>query len=805
MRTRLLHFSVHHPRLVLALAFLLTGAAMLFIPRIQLRLDGRSLIPANEPLMAGSDRAAATFDLKDIVLISLVAKGQEGMLTKEGLERIGRVSHELRETGGIVPKTVTSLSTMPLLRKNGGMIDPQPPFGDEPVSPERVLEIRKDVAALGLDNGIILSKKGESAAIYGFAAADANREDLLESVRAIAGRNQDGAFDVYIGGNALAQAELGRSVALDLFLLVPCMLVALVLLITLVFRNISFAFISLTEIGLSLVWTIGLIGLLGEPVFITTLALPVVLIAIGVTDDIYGLNRYLGIRRKAPAGWSNEEAVVAAFASVSKPIMLTAMTTMSGLASLSLADLEPLRVFGLFGALAIGLSTLFTFTVVPALLALRPPALREGSVRSNRRMTKIAIRVLDAVERIGPRKVVLGAALAAIGAFYLATNLRIDDSWVNNLSPGSDVARGDRFINQYMAGSTTVEFALEGGKDGGFRDPERLRALAALEERLSAVPRVGAVQSTYTDILRITATLRGVPYDEFRRQVVSGRQTLTREDIETALTIDETLDKPHLGEYMTPDSRTARITTFVHGADYERLKPVFKVADDAVTTAPADNATVIPFGDGWISYLTVKLLVEGQIYSIAFAALADLLLVALMLRSLRAACVAVLPVVTGVLFTFVTLVIFDAPLGIASSMFASIALGIGVDYSIHLAVESREACHTAPNLRVALRRSYSITAPSIIVSACTITLGFAVLTLSSVVPNRMLGMLVCISLSICAFMTLVLVPGLSDIFNIRRSLGSRLSEFSEAAQDAAVKGMMKSASGEKVLAEEGAM
>ncbi len=40
------------------------------------------------------------------------------------------------------------------------------------------------------------------------------------------------------------------------------------------------------------------------------------------------------------------------------------------------------------------------------------------------------------------------------------------------------------------------------------------------------------------------------------------------------------------------------------------------------------------------------------------------------------------------------------------------------------------------------------------------------------VPNRMLGLLVCISLLICAVMSLLIVPGLADIFRLRRTVPS---------------------------------
>jgi predicted RND superfamily exporter protein len=123
----------------------------------------------------------------------------------------------------------------------------------------------------------------------------------------------------------------------------------------------------------------------------------------------------------------------------------------------------------------------------------------------------------------------------------------------------------------------------------------------------------------------------------------------------------------------------------------------------------------------------------------------------------------------AVLLTFAALVLMGSPLGIASSMFASIALGIGVDYSIHLAVEIRAACARAPSLLVALRRAIAETAPSIIVSAATITVGFGVLLVSSVVPNRMLGLLVIVSLGMCALMTLALVPGLADLLGMWRA------------------------------------
>ena len=74
--THLLRFSVRHPRLVVTLAGVITVCALVFIPRIQLRLDGRSLIPSNLPQFAEGDQAASRFELRDLVLIGVGNENQ---------------------------------------------------------------------------------------------------------------------------------------------------------------------------------------------------------------------------------------------------------------------------------------------------------------------------------------------------------------------------------------------------------------------------------------------------------------------------------------------------------------------------------------------------------------------------------------------------------------------------------------------------------------------------------------------------------------------------------------------------------
>jgi hypothetical protein len=90
------------------------------------------------------------------------------------------------------------------------------------------------------------------------------------------------------------------------------------------------------------------------------------------------------------------------------------------------------------------------------------------------------------------------------------------------------------------------------------------------------------------------------------------------------------------------------------------------------------------------------------------------------------------------------------PLGVATSMFCAITLGVGVDYAVHLL-----AAHDRARRAGADRPGYAALAaagPAIVSDAAAIGLGFGLLAASRVPANARLGMLVALALgTACAF------------------------------------------------------
>lgn len=747
----LLRFSVRRPGTVALTTLVVTLAASLFIPRVGLLLDGRSLIPSDRSQQLDSDRAAEIFRLRDVIVVGVTSP--ETVYSPEALALVARLSSELEALEGIAPGSVVSLSTLPRLSLDDDSFDPDPLLGrGGPVTDAMVLQVRRETEDLGLDDGVVVSADGRATAVLAEVETAADRYLLLERIRELVAGSASGCCTVEVSGTAIAQAVLGRAAALDLSRLVPAVLLLLAVVLTLAFRHPLPAMVALAEIGASLLITAGVMGLVGESIFVTTLVLPVILIVIGVSDDVYALNRWLVRTRER-----DEEpatAIVASFHEVASPILVTALTTMVGLVALSLSGLEPQRVFGLYGALSIGVSTILTFTLVPALLALAG-ARGVARRRTEDGWSRAALAYLRRLEGFGSARALVCVALLILCGAWIVRDLRVEDDWVRNLPADSDVVRGDRVINRQLAGTIRLELMADGAAPRALLDPETFEAIGRLEERLESRPFVGAVHSVFSEVVRVQAALEAVPYDQLRADLAAGTRRLQPMEIEQSLLLLSSLRRSPLVKSVDDGYQRARLTVFLRFANYSRIREVVELVRSTDT-----GLEITPFGDGWISFSAVRLLVVGQVQSVLVALLADALLLLLLLRSARLAALAIAPITVSVLIVFALLTLSGTPLGIANSMFAAIALGIGVDYSIHLVEHYRQGIARGDDRHQALREAYGKTAPAILKSAVAISAGLSVLAFSEVLPNLQLGLLVALSLAICALMTLTVVPSL---------------------------------------------
>src|SRR5205807_1422599 len=103
----------------------------------------------------------------------------------------------------------------------------------------------------------------------------------------------------------------------------------------------------------------------------------------GVTNDIYVFSRYFTLLREQSAV-RHVILVGETFEKMVRPITNTSLTTCIGFLSFGVSPLKPVQAFGIWTGIGVLFGLFYSFTVVPAMLALINPALLPSGTRQKR-------------------------------------------------------------------------------------------------------------------------------------------------------------------------------------------------------------------------------------------------------------------------------------------------------------------------------------------------------------------------------------------------------------------------------------
>jgi predicted RND superfamily exporter protein len=165
-----------------------------------------------------------------------------------------------------------------------------------------------------------------------------------------------------------------------------------------------------------------------------------------------------------------------------------------------------------------------------------------------------------------------------------------------------------------------------------------------------------------------------------------------------------------------------------------------------------------------VSQALIDSVVTTQIRSVVFSLVGILALMALLWRSLRGGILGMLPSAVALWIALGMMGWLGIPLGVATSMFTGITVGIGVDYAIHLRDRYRHVRGRGVAVPEALVDAAVATGPAVLLHATALGLGFGVLLFSGLPANARLGGLLTVTLLGCLLTTLFLLPPLESAF-----------------------------------------
>ncbi|SIQ62174.1 efflux RND transporter permease subunit [Halanaerobium kushneri] len=177
-----------------------------------------------------------------------------------------------------------------------------------------------------------------------------------------------------------------------------------------------------------------------------------------------------------------------------------------------------------------------------------------------------------------------------------------------------------------------------------------------------------------------------------------------------------------------------------------------------------ENYNLSVAGHANMSLAANELIIGSQINSIIVSFIIVFIIVALAYRSIIAGIYGVIPLAFSLLINFALMGYTGIKLDIGTAMVASVAIGIGVDYTIHFLDKYHENRLKTDDLHQVTRNTLISTGKAIIFNALSVAAGFLVLLFSNFYPLVYLGLLIAVTMFTSSLASMTILPLILKIF-----------------------------------------
>ncbi len=430
----------------------------------------------------------------NVMVFTVIDFSDQGVFHPDSLALIERITLELEGMEELF--NVTSLTNVIDIRKTPDGIEVGELMTGIPSTRQELEELKRYVLSKEMYVNSIVSADCTYTALMTNIESRydevAIAEKIFNRVDEIAGERPH-----YFGGDPAVHYFMNEYMNRDMEVLVPVMLVVMVFVLAFGLRRVTGVVFPLTLVGLSIVWTFGLMSFFLLPINILSPAVAVLLIALGSDYAVHIYNHYL---KRGDVGVSTAE--------ISLPVIMSALTTIAGLLAFATTKIEVLQNFGIELAFGLGSACILSITLLAIGLFLfrikTSPGETTGSHDDHifsRIMTWTGALVHDHARFI---LVVVVAGLLIMG--YGITRIRTNVDFIGQLPKDSPPRQGCNILMDYFNGMYPFNLYIR----GDIRQPAVMSQMNYLENYLRSEEIVQGFTSVNSLIAEENWLLNGV-------------------------------------------------------------------------------------------------------------------------------------------------------------------------------------------------------------------------------------------------------------------------------------------------------
>lgn len=680
------------------------------------------------------------------------------------------LGNRLKEVMGV--KAVVSVARLQTIIRNDslGKFENIPIFSRRPQSQAEVDSLKEVIHHLPFYKGIIYNDTAHSTVMAitfdNKVLNTSNRLSIVDAIKAEVDKFiATTGISVHYSGMPYIRTALARKVQNEMTLFMVLALIVTAIILMLFFRSLLPVIFSLAVVFVGVIWSVGLMVLLGYHISVLTGLIPPLLIVIGVPNCIMLLNKY---HTEFQKHGNKMKALTRSIERVGISLFMANITTAIGFAVFCSTDSQILFEFGLVSSVSVILTYLISLMLVPIVFSYLPsPSLKHVQHLKSRLITKVLEKIDYWVHHYRSRIYLVVAVIVAVSAVGMTRILPLGYV-VDDLPKKDPILQDLKYFEENYNGVLPFEISIDTKKPNG--------VFANGGETLYKINKLQKLFDKYPQFARAVSIVEGVKF--FNQAYHDGDEKHFR--------LPGAVEMEKIREYVKEDAKSKQneFVAFIDTAKrftrvsiqmkdigsiemeklVNELKPrvdsIFNFDYETSTRLPEDkNYKVVLTGNSLMFLKGNQFLVQNLLESVLLAVILIAIVLYTLFMSPRMIFISVLPSLLPLMITAGIMGFFHIYIKPSTILVFSIAFGIASDGTLYFLTKYRqELKHAHGSISRAVSLTIKETGVSMIYTAIILFCGFGIFAASSFGGTAALGILISVTLLIAYCSNLILLP-----------------------------------------------
>jgi len=733
-----------HPRLTLFTLALVTVIFGSFLKDLRLEFSIEQLFTQDDPRVERFLQFRDEFSGVDNILFLIYESNNP--FSKENLDKNRQLIESLETIDGV--ESVTSLTNLELFTEGGDYLL-QPVYERIPYDTDSLLMAKKTIMQSELVRNYIISADGKMASIMIEIDRDYNDYDGRKRIL-----SEIDQFQMIVdwkwhqaGLPVIRTRYVQYMIQDNIRFLFPVALVISILL-ALLFRSFAGVLLPLIVIGLTIIWTVGLMAKMGIDINIISYMIPTLLMIISVSDSVHFMVKYFQALHEFG---HRREALFQTIKKIGTALMLTSVTTAVGFGALSFVNIKIVSEFGIFTAIGVFFAFIISILFLPSMFMLMKQTADDKLIIYNVGVRVKVVQKISTLVRAYPKHIIISWCFIACIGTWGAVKINPHSKLLEDLRPGNKLLDDMKVAENRMGAILPVEIILEIMNDGPYEDIQDVEVMQFLDRVgafMSAIPEIGKVMSVTQYIKEIHQAMNdGDPafyHVPNSRNLISQYMLLYESEFETFFNLDYT---------------KLRIAAQIKDIDSRRSAEIEEEINNFIMANAPSGVKAEVTGTAFIALRTNNYLVRNLAGSFFIAFIVVTLLMAILFRSVKMALISVVPNIIPMMMMAAVMGFFQVSLRPSTAMTFAIAFGIAVDDTLHYLTRYRMELSDR-HYQKANDATMMSTGVAMMSTTAILVSGFMVLTLSEFTFSIQFGILSSITILSALIGDLTFLPAL---------------------------------------------